>query len=168
MRFLIVLAALTALAAGARADEISAWEKVAETTVRAERLPAAQAEQALDMVRAAIDDAVNATAPFGGVGPSADVAAAVAAHDVLVKLFPTRRARLDARLDQVRVTMDESVVEASASAGRRAAKAVLASEWDWRARLHEKPRRLPAIKSLTLPLHKTAAGPIGLTKPDTL
>lgn len=165
MRLLIVLAAL---AAGARADEISAWEKVAQTTVRAERLPAAQAEQAMDMVRAAIDDAVNATAPFGGAGPSADVAAAVAAHDVLVKLFPSRRARLDARLDRVRVTLDESVVEASAAAGRQAAKAVLASEWNWRARLPERPRRLPAVKSLTLPLHKTAVAPIGLTKPDKL
>lgn len=145
-------------ASPARADEMFAWEKVAQSAVKAERLPAAQAGQAMDMVRAAIDDAVNATAPFGG-GPSADIAAAVAAHDVLVKLFPTRRARLDARLQKVRVAgIDESVIEAAAMAGHQAASSVLASEWSWRraAIPYEVPRGAPKVKSLTLPMHQTS------------
>lgn len=148
-------------AAGALADEMFAWERLARQTARAERLPAAQTEETLDMVRAAIDDAVNATAPFGAGGPSADVAAAVAAHDVLVKLFPTRKARLDARLDRVHVQLDESVLEAAALAGHQAAESVLASEWTWRrTRLPGGPRKLPAVKAMTLPLHKSAAEPM--------
>lgn len=153
---------LAAGARGARADEMFAWEKVAQATIRAERLPAARAEQAMTLVRAAIDDAVNATAPYGGGGPSSDVASAVAAHDVLVKLFPARKALLDARLDRVRIGgLDESVVEAAAAAGHRAADSVLSSDWNWRRpRLPGSSRPLPKIKSLTLPLHNASETPL--------
>ena len=174
MRVSALLAAAVLASAGvsARADEMFAWEKVAERTVRAERLPARQAGQAMDMVRAAIDDAVNASAPFGG-GPSADIAAAVAAHDVLVKLFPTRRAALDARLEKVSVKgIDDSVIEAAALSGHQAAATVLAADWNWRrpAIPSERAKRLPPLKELSLPLHPASSAPLqaGPRKPDRL
>jgi len=65
------------------------------------------------------------------VGTSADAAAAVAAHDILVALFPAQLASLDAALDisLVRVT-DVNIKASSVALGQRVAAAILALRAD--------------------------------------
>lgn len=145
-RALLALAlALAAAPVHAAMPEALAWEKLAETTAKREKLSPAAAEQTVTMVRAAIDDAVNSASPLGP-GDSSDVAAAVAAHRVLVKMLPTHKARFDARLQALskRLTAEETVIEAAASAGRTAADAVLEAEWRYR-KTPAVPTRLPKL-----------------------
>jgi hypothetical protein len=162
----LLVLVLLLLPALARADEILAWDKITQVILKSERVPADRAKAALGMVRAAVDDAVAHASPMGG-GASGDIAAAVAAHDVLVKLFPTRKASLDRRLDAVRVDLEESVVALAAAEGRRAAKAVLASEWSWRRAVRRElpPVKGPKVKQMSLPLHDELA-PKSLTSAD--
>src|SRR5690349_20282115 len=107
-KFLFALS-LLCLPAAAAADEILAWDRAAQAIVKAERLPADSARQTLEMVRAAVDDAVSSAAPLGG--SSGDIAAAVAAHGVLSALFPSRRAALDRRLNAVRTDLPDGALE---------------------------------------------------------
>lgn len=157
MRKALLAAAVFLLPGIARADQIIAWDKIAQSVVRSERLKPEPAKQALSMVRAAVDDAVGAAAPMGG-GASGDIAAAVAAHAVLIKLFPARKTSLDRRLDAVRVDLEDSVIELAAAEGRRAAAAVLASEWSWRRAVKRPTGRVkgPKVQELTLPLRRTS------------
>lgn len=96
------------------------------------------ASRVLAMVHLAMHDAVNAVEPryqayayspkpgSFGRGADATVAAAVAAHDVLVALFPTQKALADSRLDEV--LLDAGIGQNMAEgkrAGAAAAEAVL-------------------------------------------
>src|SRR5262249_2883460 len=113
--FLTALAAANAPAQAApepapprQPDVVLRWNEVVLQAVKADRTPPPPAARNLALVRGAAYDAVNAAdkthhyyrvdAVLGGPA-SAEVAAAVAAHRVLVSLYPRQAARFNAALD---------------------------------------------------------------------
>jgi hypothetical protein len=92
----------------------------------------------LAMVHIAIYDALNAIAgypftPYTGkldvvLPASPDAAAAAAAHDVLVALFPDQQAQLDSKYDASLASIPDATDKSNGiSAGRQAASAILAA-----------------------------------------
>ncbi len=131
----IVLAAL--LGAGpARADVLGDWTDIALTAAAAGKQPAYAQTRTLAMVHVAMFEALNAVdaryAPYKvkavpSLGTSGEAAAAIAAHDVLLALFPGQAASLDAALDISLVRVTDAGVRASSTAlGQRVAAAILA------------------------------------------
>src|SRR5262245_28064149 len=89
------------------ADVVTNWNAIALTTVSADRVANRQSRD-MAMVHAAVFDAMNAIRPYYTPAmvsirargyASREAAAAQAAHDVLVALFPAQQANLDAELD---------------------------------------------------------------------
>jgi hypothetical protein len=113
---------------------VAGWSETAEVVLA--RLPPEQAGRALAMMHLAMHDAVNAALPrfttyaLAGRDGGADaaVAAAAAAHDLLLALVPAEAERLAAALAE---SLAEAVPEAEAARGRRlgadAARAILAA-----------------------------------------
>jgi hypothetical protein len=90
----------------AEADVVTDWNTIAVNTVAADRVVNRQSRD-MAMVHAAVFDAMNAIRPhytraivsFRAKGyASREAAAAQAAHDVLLALFPAQQANLDAQL----------------------------------------------------------------------
>src|SRR5215216_902525 len=90
----------------ANADVVTDWNTIAINTVSADTLPNRQSRD-VAMVHAALFDAMNAIRPYYTPAmvlitakgyASRDAAGAQAAHDVLVALFPAKKAELDAQL----------------------------------------------------------------------
>src|SRR5262245_35167744 len=88
------------------ADVVTDWNTVATSTVSADTLPNRQSRD-VAMVHAAMFDAMNAIRPYYTPAmvsitargyASREAAAAQAAHDVLLALFPAQQANLDAEL----------------------------------------------------------------------
>jgi hypothetical protein len=102
---LATVAALAATAAPARADTVSDWNDAASTAiVTVAKQPPPVAVLSFAMVQGAVYDAVDAidgryrpylVAPAAHRTDSQDAAAATAAHDVLLGLFPDQQATLD-------------------------------------------------------------------------
>lgn len=99
-------AALVLLPQIADADVVTDWNTIAVGTVSADKVVNRQSRD-MAMVHAAMFDAMNAIRPqytralvaFRAKGyASREAAAAQAAHDVLVALFPAQQANLDAQL----------------------------------------------------------------------
>ncbi|MEA2191012.1 MAG: hypothetical protein QOI73_1133 [Solirubrobacteraceae bacterium] len=102
--------ASTAIAAPPDGSVVRGWTALAEAAVRAANASDAQAARMYAMVDAAMFDAVNGTAGHGAPRPpaivaaphpqagDATVAAAGAAHDVLVALDPARSGAYDVQL----------------------------------------------------------------------
>src|SRR5262245_15982287 len=99
-------AALLGVAQFANADVVTDWNKIAVSTVLADRLSNHQTRD-MAMVHAAMFDAMNAIRPYYTPAmvsitargyASREAAAAQAAHDVLLALFPAQEASLDASL----------------------------------------------------------------------
>jgi hypothetical protein len=133
-----VVVALVFAAGPARADVLGDWTDILLTT--AAKQPFFDQSRTMAMVHVAMFESINAVdaryAPYKvkaipSVGTSADAAAAVAAHDVLVSLFPEQTASLDAALDisLVRVT-DAGQRASSLALGQRVAAAILALRAD--------------------------------------
>jgi PAP2 superfamily len=131
-----VVLALVLGAGPVSADVLGDWTDIllsASTT--AKQTPYAQS-RTMAMVHVAMFDTINAVdvryAPYKvraipSVGTSAEAAAAVAAHDVLVSLFPDQASSLDASLDISLVRLTDAGVRASSIAlGQRVAAAILA------------------------------------------
>src|SRR4030095_6056532 len=102
----VALLALIGFSATVRADVVTDWNTIAVSTVSADTLSNRQ-NRAMAMVHAAMFDAMNAIRPYytpamvsiRAVGyASREAAAAQAAHDVLLALFPAQQADLDAKL----------------------------------------------------------------------
>jgi len=102
----VVLLALIGFSATVRADVVTDWNTIAVSTVSTDTLANRQSRD-VAMVHAAVFDAMNAIRPsytpamvlITAKGyASREAAAAQAAHDVLVALFPARQADLDANL----------------------------------------------------------------------
>src|SRR3954453_13462911 len=83
------------------ADAVLQWNATMLNVVRADRTPPPLAARNMAMVQIAVADTVNAIQPtnngylYHARGPkdaSLDAAVATAAHDVLVAVFPARRA----------------------------------------------------------------------------
>jgi PAP2 superfamily len=137
MRHLNVVVLTVVLAAGlARADVLGDWTDILLTTSATARQPAYLQTRTMAMVHVAMFDSVNAVdtryAPYKvraipAPGTSAEAAAAVAAHDVLVSLFPAQTASLDAALERSLVRLTDADIRASSFAlGQRVAAAILA------------------------------------------
>ena len=99
-------AALLGMPQIANADVVTDWNTIAVSTVSADTLPARQSRD-VAMVHAAMFDAMNAIRPYYTPAmvlitakgyASREAAAAQAAHDVLLALFPAQQANLDAQL----------------------------------------------------------------------
>src|SRR6266542_5235611 len=90
----------------ANADVVTDWNTIAVSTVSADTLPNRQSRD-VAMVHAAMFDAMNAIRPYYTPAmllitakgyASREAAAAQAAHDVLLALFPAKQADLDTKL----------------------------------------------------------------------
>src|SRR5438046_3287158 len=99
-------AALLGVPQIAKADVVTDWNTIAVSTVLADRLSNHQTRD-MAMVHAAVFDAMNAIRPYYTPAmvsitakgyASREAAAAQAAHDVLLALFPAQQANLDAKL----------------------------------------------------------------------
>src|SRR5262249_47946068 len=104
----VALLTLIGFSATVRADVVTDWNTVAVSTVSADTLPNRQSRD-VAMVHAAMFDAMNAIRPYYTPAmvsirakgyASREAAAAQAAHDVLLALFPfpAQQADLDAKL----------------------------------------------------------------------
>src|SRR4030095_4672463 len=102
----VALLALIGFSATVRADVVTDWNTIAVSTVSADTLSNRQ-NRAMAMVHAAMFDAMNAIRPYYTPAmvsikakgyASRETAAAQAAHDVLLALFPAQQADLDAKL----------------------------------------------------------------------
>ena len=102
----VALLALIGFSATVRADVVTDWNTIAVSTVSADRVNNRQSRD-MAMVHAAVFDAMNAIRPhytramvsIRAKGyASREAAAAQAAHDVLLALFPAQQASLDANL----------------------------------------------------------------------
>lgn len=119
------LALSAALLAGAlprtaAADEAAEWRAAAVQAVRADESPTAKAARAYALVHAALARASR----LRGVVRAA--AAAQAAHDVLLSLFPLQREALDTKLALALVDVPDSPAKARAIAlGKRCAEQAL-------------------------------------------
>src|SRR6266498_5441027 len=99
-------AALLGVPQIANADVVTDWNTIAVSTVSADTLPNRQSRD-VAMVHAAMFDAMNAIRPYYMPAmvlitakgyASREAAAAQAAHDVLLALFPAKQADLDTKL----------------------------------------------------------------------
>jgi membrane-associated phospholipid phosphatase len=118
-----------------RSDVVLYWNEVALNAIKTERTPPPLAARNLAILHAAIYDAVNAidgryrpyrttVRPQGAA--SADVAAAVAAHRVLLELYPRQVQACDAALDAVlQQIADGSAKENGVALGQRVAETLL-------------------------------------------
>src|ERR1051325_3525186 len=106
IRLGVALLALIAISATVRADVVTDWNTIAVNTVSADTLRNRQTRD-MAMVHAAMFDAMNAIRPYytppmvsitAKGYASREAAAAQAAHDVLLALFPAAQIELDAYL----------------------------------------------------------------------
>src|SRR6476659_10288022 len=100
------LLVLIGFPAAVRADVVTDWNTIAVSTVAADRVANRQSRD-MAMVHAAVFDAMNAIRPYYTPAmvsitakgyASREAAAAQAAHDVLLALFPAGQANLDEKL----------------------------------------------------------------------
>jgi len=120
-------------------DVVLQWNEIANAEMRG-LMPPTRQNRMLAMVHCAVFDAVNSVEgdyrPYlTKVGTpswtSAEAAAAVAAHDVLVALLPTRQGNLDAALvTSLAAIPDGRAEDAGAAVGRTVAAAMLANRQD--------------------------------------
>lgn len=140
VRVLHALLLLVVLAAPARADVIESWIAIADRGPDARPLPPPLQGQnertAPPLVALAMFEAVNAIdrryesylkLPAADRQASQEAAAAAAARDVLVRLYPARTASFDEALSLTLSTVPAGAIrEASLAIGRKAADATLA------------------------------------------
>jgi hypothetical protein len=134
MRFTHAVVLVALLASSAGADVLHDWT-AAGLEAASKDYPYVQS-RTMAMVHVAMFDTINSVdaryAPYkvkavASLGTSAEAAAAVAAHDVLVALYPQQTAALDAKLDISLVRLTDAGVRASSLAlGQRVAAAILA------------------------------------------
>jgi hypothetical protein len=112
-----LLVALAILTGSAVADTVLEWNTHLLNSIKATSTPPPLASRAMAMVSIAVYDAVNSIEQthrpyhfFSVSGPttSRDAAAAQAAHDVLVGLFPARAIALDAALTATLAAVPDS------------------------------------------------------------
>jgi hypothetical protein len=121
-------------------DVVLVWNEAALRAVRTERTPPPQVARHLAMLHAAVYDAVNAVRPAHRfyrfptpvAGPtSAETAASVAAHRVLVELYPRQVDAFDAALDACLAAVpDGPAKDAGVALGQSVAERVMAWRQD--------------------------------------
>jgi hypothetical protein len=125
-----------AQAPAAASDVVLAWNDAALRAIRADRTPPPQVARHLAMLHIAIYDAVNAVNPTHRfyrfpstiTGPtSPEAAAAVAAHRILLELYPRQVDACDAALDATLAAVpDGDAKTAGVALGQSVAEQVLA------------------------------------------
>ncbi len=122
-----------------RSDAVLYWNEVALNAIKTDRTPPPQAARNLAILHAAMYDAINAVEaryrpyrvtarPQGTVSP--ECAAAIAAHRVLLELYPRLVESCDSALDAVLENIpDGPTKEGSIAWGQRVAEDILS----WRA-----------------------------------
>lgn len=117
------------------ADEVLRWNRVATDVAAAAQTDPLTESRAFAILHVAVHDAVNTVETrydtYGRpksaelCAPAA-VAAAAAAHEVLIELFPSGRAAFDAALaESMRSVADRGAAERGIAVGRKAARTVL-------------------------------------------
>jgi hypothetical protein len=129
-------ALLLSIASAARADVVTDWNVKTIETLAAEKAPLTLGSRNIAIVHAAVFDAVNAVTrehmPYRArlqapAGASAEAAAAAAAHTTLLRLYPARKAPLDAALEASLKTLPDDAARRDGMAlGEQAAAALLA------------------------------------------
>src|SRR5262249_25680005 len=132
-------------------DQVIVWNEAALEAIKKDRTPPPLAARNLAMVHVAVYDAVNSIQPlcrpYGIVvrpprGTSAEAAAAIAAHRVLVDLYPKQAAHFQSLLHQAFAGIPEGRAKAEGVAlGQFVAEKVLA--WRRRDRADRKVRYVP-------------------------
>jgi PAP2 superfamily len=152
-----LLVAGVVAASAARADVLGDWTDTALATASTAKQPAYVQSRTLAMVHVAMFEAVNSVdaryVPYrvkatASPGTSAEAAAAVAAHDILVSLFPAQTTKLDVALDVSLVKVTDPGVRASSTAlGQRVAAGILAlrASDGWDAPNLWKPATTPGV-----------------------
>lgn len=118
-------------------DPVLYWNEVLLQAIRTGATPPPRASRAMAMMNIAVADAVNAArgprfeyylgAPGMTYGGDTRAAASVAAHDVLVQLFPTQAATFDAALaNSLALVADGTAKTRGSAMGQSRAAAVLA------------------------------------------
>jgi hypothetical protein len=175
--------AATALAAppAARADVVTDWNDAAIKAVVAARQSAPMGVRSMAAVHTAMFEAINAVQPryrpfrFNGTPPagaSAEVAAAVAAHTTLAKMFPDQRAAFDQVLQQSLASVPAGPArDAGTGLGQAVAEDLLAwcAEDRVGATTQYRPVTQPGVYVMTtLPVADDfgASRPWLMTKPD--
>lgn len=135
LRSLPLAATLLFTSPASRADVVTDWNEVAFKAVVAARQSPPMTVRSMAVVHTAMFEALNAVQPrfrafrFHGTPPaeaSGDVAAAVAAHATLVKLFPDQRAAFDQALQQSLAAAPAAARDAGTGLGRAVAEDLLA------------------------------------------
>jgi len=121
-------------------DPVLEWNSILVDAIRAEKTPPPYAARNMAIVHIAIYDAVNAidggyegylTQRNGPDGGSDGAAAAQAAHDALVALYPDRTAIFDSALSSSLAAVPDGAAEKKGIAvGRDSAKHILAARAD--------------------------------------
>ncbi len=132
---MLLLIALLSPLSTARADEVIHWNQVAAEASEAAKTDPISESRNFAILHVAIHDAVNAAEPRytthlrpheGGKGASATAAAAEAAHDVLVALYPASKARFDEELAKSLSTLPKDrATDGGVALGRSTASSVL-------------------------------------------
>lgn len=132
------IAALLLSASSTRADVVLDWNARTLSAIRIDRTAPPKAARALAIVHIAIFDSMNAIhgafEPYlevnlrAGGGESPEIAAAAAAHDALVALFPAQSQTFDAAFeaDLAALASNQRTIDQSVALGQRAAAAILA------------------------------------------
>jgi len=134
---MVILAILLAVPASVRADAVADWNAIAVQTINAATNPTHTAPLAftdIAIVHAAVYDAVEAIdqrfkpyhVQISGASGSPEAAAAKAAHDVLVTLFPAQKTTLDMTYDQYLINHGLSPNDPGVDVGATAAAGILA------------------------------------------
>jgi hypothetical protein len=138
-RVMASLAILLSVTAGARADAVTDWNEIAVQTIiapPARPVPISFLDMAI--VQAAVYDAVQAIdrrfepyhVEIPGASGSPEAAAAKAAHDVLVYLFPAQAASLDTTFQQYLAAHGLSDSDPGVAVGATAAAGIIALRTD--------------------------------------
>jgi hypothetical protein len=136
VRRLWLALALCAFHLPAAANAVLDWNEVAFKALVAARQSPPMGVRSMAVVHAAMFDAMNAAQPryrafrYDGTPPSGaspDVAAAVAAHTALLKLFPEQRAGFDEALAKsLAAAQDPAARDGGAALGKAVAESLLA------------------------------------------
>jgi len=149
---LAAVAAQALLAVPCFGDEADDWNALAERVSAQDSPSPAAALQAQSTVRCAVEAALERGASLGRPD-AAELAAGVAAHDVLSRLYPARRAELDLRLKQQAAAVPRGApIAEAAQYGRMAAAQAMLVSWPERLREDGKgPRGLDPGVGVPLP-----------------
>jgi len=139
-RTLLAIALTVALAGAAHADVIMDWNAKADAIAAEKQVLPAQQSRAMSMLHIAMFEAVNAIerryAPYkltlsADRSTSREAAAAAAAYDILVAIYPDRKAVLDAALTASLAAIPETEGKSNGIVlGKKAAEGVIAFRAD--------------------------------------